>query len=145
MKKYEFYLGTISIVLCLLPIVLLRDTTIIHEHLTEISAALGTLLMGTGCLVFICEVDARCLSIKIRKSGIMLQKDFYTVPLICVILVVELVIYYLVDLTFVKERFEEFSGALGSIVVAYLVYGFFMENYQLMKTTEIEEPSKRKK
>jgi len=139
MKKYNFYLGSISILLSLLPIILLHDMSIIYEHLTEIISSLDSLMFITILLTSFGITDQRCMSIKKGITGGQTRKDFFTVPILCIIFLLEIVIFYLVDPTFVKENFSIFTGAIGSIIFAYVIYIVFVGTYPVVKTSKVKE------
>lgn len=145
MKKYNYYLGTICIILGLLPLILLRDLTIINENFTQIISSLGG-LMTASILLVLFGADERCLSIRTKNPGLSeTQTDWFTVPLLCIIFLVEIVIFYLIYPSFVKEHFTMFLSTIGSIVATFVLYALLGGTYALVRTKEVKETKDKKK
>lgn len=135
MKKYNFYFGTMCIVLGLLPILLLRDMSIIYENLTEIISSLGGLMTIT-ILATAFGADEKCLSITKKAFEIETTTDFFTVPVLCIVFLLEMVMFYLIDPLFIKENFNIFTGIIGSIMGAYVIYIIFGGTYTPIITSQ---------
>lgn len=139
MKNYKFYFGSICVGLSLLPLVLLTNTNIIYEHFDKIVETLGGLMFATIVLI-IFAMDDRCLSIneKLPLLDTETRKDFFTVPVMFIVFLVELVIVYLIDSNYVEKHFDTFTKLLGSMVFAFIIYAIFGGHYVVTKTTEVQ-------
>ena len=142
MKTFNYYLGSVSIILGLLLLVLLRDMNIFYTHITEIVSALSSLMFFT-ILFIVFGADERCLTIK-EFTGFKTRKDFFTVPILCIVYILEIAILYLVNPIFAKEHFSMLTGAIGSIVFAFVIYAMFGGTYMIIRTSTIKEKQPKK-
>ncbi len=123
MKTKFYVLGTLAIILSLLPnLVLIVDNTIIFEKLDVIKNALGG-LMFVSILLVLFGAEEKAFTVK--------KISFYTVPLLAIIFIFEIILLFITNTSFFKENFEVFVSEIGAIIFAVVIYAIFGGEYRL--------------
>ena len=144
MRNYNFFRGTIFIVLCLLPMILLSNMNIIYENFIEIVCSLGILMGGTILLTLYNVIDESCFIIGKGSGEQYSQRAFFTVPILCIIFLSEMIIFYFMDTIFIKQHFGIFAGTISGIILAFVIYIILGGNYMPMRISRITKKDKKK-
>jgi len=138
MKNYKFHLSSIAVLLALLPLIFIGDTTLIIQNFSTIVDTLGG-LMSTLIILTLFGLNGSCLTITEKYPGIQRQIDLFAVPIVFLIFLFEMILFYFLNPVYVGLHFVVFKDIVNSMVVAFIINVILNGEYRIAKSKKIEE------
>lgn len=125
MKKHNFHSSSLAVVAALFPLLFIGNPIIISQYFG--------MIMMTIAILFVCllifkrfGVKEECLTIYSNKFGINIQRDFFAVPIVYYILVIEMTALFILTPICTALNLMLFLAGLEQILLLFLlnsVYG----------------------
>lgn len=135
------------ILACIPMLILVLHPAILWDKYTEIVKACGGLV--SACIIgTMLGLDQSFLEVNQKVPGNdneWMITRYNTVPFLCTMFIVELIVVFIVNPSFIQTNFTFATTILGSIVGAWIVFALFGGDYRLIHTFEYVKKDKKRK